>query len=353
MTPLDSSQVMRSECAGDGASITRRLRKRTGCRPLSSMISSTPVRRLRKTIWTMSARERSSRRPRRLIPPAARRAASGERRAGDPNPARCSRLAARHSRRQIVAFQDAIQDPVDELRRLLRAEFLGDLDGLIDDDQLWRVGLVQELVDGHADDVAIDHRHPRQPPVVRLLDDHLVDLRKIVHRSLEDPGGELARARLRFLQVFERGDDGFRRVAGEIVLVEHLQRKLARFSPGAHAYSSLVRSTRHRFAISIAASAASQPLFDGPRADRSTACSCVLQVMTPKAMGKRASTATRDDSTVTWAAINSKCGVSPRSTHPRVTTASKPPRATTMRASVGISNAPGTRRTVMASSAVP
>ena len=85
---------------------------------------------------------------------------------------------------------------------------------------------------------------------------------------------------------------------------------------------------RIKFAISIAASAASQPLFPLPGDERATACSCVLQVMTPKATGDCVSTATRDKSFVTCAEMNSKCGVSPRNKQPRAMIASWRPART-------------------------
>src|SRR5438874_1514390 len=104
----------------------------------------------------MSVRDKSSRRPRRLM-----RAPGWQLAVGRWQQCRvclCQLSTANcqpASRGKIVAFQNPVEDAVDELRRLLRAEFLGDLDGLVDDDQLRRVRLVQELVDGHADDVAV------------------------------------------------------------------------------------------------------------------------------------------------------------------------------------------------------
>src|SRR5205085_4182081 len=76
-----------------------------------------------------------------------------------------------------------------------------------------------------------------EPPVVGLLLDHLVDLGQVLARSVEDLGGELARVRLRLLQLFEGGHDRLRRVAGQIVLIQHLQRELTRFAAGTHGAS--------------------------------------------------------------------------------------------------------------------
>src|SRR5262249_3963157 len=289
-----------------------------------------------------SVRLRSSRRPRRLMRAPGWRLAVGS----WQRDLRCQLPTANcqpRSRGQIVTFEYPVQDAIDELRRLLRAELLGDLDGLVDDDQLRRVGLVQELVDRHADDVAVDHRHALEAPVVGLGHDHLVDFWEILEGAAEDARGELARVRLRLLQILERVDHRVGRIAGEVVLVEHLQRQLACFASRSHPHRSGLRSARHKFAISIAASAASQPLLPAPGDERAVACSAVLQGMTPKATGNCASTATRDNSLVTCAEMKSKCGVSPRRRHPRAMTASMLPAAMSLRATAGISKAPGTR----------
>src|SRR5258708_7800022 len=203
-----SRYATRSGWSGDEALTTSPCRKRTVCRPRSSMISSTPVRRLRNTIWTMSVRERSSRRPSRLIS---------------------------DSRGEIVAFQNAIQNPIDELRGFRGAVPLGDLDRLVDDHQLRRLRLVQEFVDRHPDDVAVHDRHPREPPILGLGLDHVVDLRGVLHRPAKNADGEFPRIGFGLLQIFKRRTDLVRRVAGDVVLKEHLQRELTRFAAGAHA----------------------------------------------------------------------------------------------------------------------
>ena len=92
----------------------------------------------------------------------------------------------------------------------------------------------------------------------------------------------------------------------------------------------------------IAASAASHPLFEVPGDERSTACSCVLQVMTPNAIGKRVSHDTRESSLVTCAEMKSKCGVSPRITALRQMIASWRFCRASSRATMGSSHDPGT-----------
>src|SRR5216684_1704702 len=90
------------------------------------------------------------------------------------------------SRRQIVPFQYPVEDAVDELRRLVVPELLGDLDGLVDHDELRRAALVQKFVDRHPDDVAIDDGHTREAPVVSLGLDHAVDVGDVIDRAAED-----------------------------------------------------------------------------------------------------------------------------------------------------------------------
>src|SRR5690348_14014226 len=72
------------------------------------------------------------------------------------------RIAYRTSRRSGGRAQllvDAVEDAVDEAARLPRAELLGDLDGLVDGHLGRYLILIQELVHGQAQDVAVDHRH--------------------------------------------------------------------------------------------------------------------------------------------------------------------------------------------------
>ena len=81
---------------------------------------------------------------------------------------------------------------------------------------------------------------------------------------------------------------------------------------------------------------------------------CVSQASTPNADGdagrRRAIGA---HAARRLARDESKCGVSPRITAPRRSTASKRPRSTTRRASSGSSSAPGQRKIAMSSSAAP
>lgn len=83
------------------------------------------------------------------------------------------------------------------------------------------------------------------------------------------------------------------------------------------------------------------------------ACSTLLVVKTPKPMGIRYFEMVSPIPRVTASDTYSKCGVSPRITAPKQTSASYFPLPAIRSASKGISNAPGTRITVISSSSPP
>jgi hypothetical protein len=83
------------------------------------------------------------------------------------------------------------------------------------------------------------------------------------------------------------------------------------------------------------------------------ACSTLLVVKTPKPMGIRYFEMAFPIPRVTASDTYSKCGVSPRITAPKQISASYFPLAAIRSASKGISNAPGTRMTVISSSSPP
>src|SRR3954467_254674 len=107
-----------------------------------------------------------------------------------------------------------------------------------------------------------------------------------------------------------------------------------------------VRSSRRVSAVASAAIVASQPLSSGEPGSpaRSRACSSVSQVRTPLPTGLPASRATLVRPAVTASHTYSKCGVPPRMTTPRATTASC--RSASAWATTGSSTAPGARTTV-------
>lgn len=120
-----------------------------------------------------------------------------------------------------------------------------------------------------------------------------------------------------------------------------------------HPHASRLGRSSKRLAISTAAVAASHPLLPCLPPARSSACSRVLVVRTPKVQGTPDSRATccrpRADSPATY----SKWGVSPRITAPRHTTASNCPESASRPAASGSSKAPGVQMTSMSSGTMP
>src|SRR5829696_5227301 len=88
---------------------------------------------------------------------------------------------------------DGVEDAVDELRGLVGREAARDLQRLVDGDRARRL-LVEELVDGHAQDVPVHDGHARDAPVLGARADALVDLFEVRERAHGEAGRELARA---------------------------------------------------------------------------------------------------------------------------------------------------------------
>src|SRR5262245_46585780 len=132
-------------------------------------------------------------------------------------------------------FVNAVEHAVDEAARLLRPELLGDLDGLVDGD-LWRHVLgPQELVEGQPEDVAVDHGHSLEVPVLGELRDDLVDLSLVrlgaAHEGVAEHAGlfvdRVARPELGLVL-------GGIVLAVQVELVQELKRDFARFPAAAH-----------------------------------------------------------------------------------------------------------------------
>src|SRR5215470_4728976 len=84
------------------------------------------------------------------------------------------RIAYRTGRRsggRAELLVNAVEDAVDETARLPGAELLRDLDGLVDGDLGRDLALLEQLVHGEPQDVAIDDRHPVEIPVLGVLRD--------------------------------------------------------------------------------------------------------------------------------------------------------------------------------------
>src|SRR6516165_530531 len=115
----------------------------------------------------------------------------------------------------------------------------------------------------------------------------------------------------------------------QLPAVERLQRELARHAARAAECARVLATHRpisHRramtAAISSALSIASPPLLPSPVAARSSACSSVSTVRTPKATGTPVSSPASCRPRAASPPTYSTCGVSPRITQPSATTAS-------------------------------
>src|SRR5690606_38938209 len=112
-------------------------------------------------------------------------------------------------------------------------------------------------------------------------------------------------------------------------------------------------STSSRLAISSATRAHSSPLLPWLPPARFSASTMSSTASTPLATGTPWSSWTRARPSAQAAATCSKWRVSPRTTQPRATTAAWRPSRARRAASIGISQAPGTRMTSTASAATP
>src|ERR1043165_8500607 len=259
-----------------------------------------------------------------------------------------------------------VEDPVDETNRIVIAEGARQLERFVDDHLRRRSGLVQKFVDRQPQDQPIEDVLPLDPPVLRRFHDHRIDLGRPAGdaaRQLRGEAAQLVAERFgRRRPRPERLADFEHRHFAHFPLVEHLHGDLAPAMPGfllgsfrrpplrAGIHPPISSSMlRKSFAISSAAAAASRPLFPAPAPERSTACSSVSVVSTPKAIGTPGAEAARAMPCVAASAMYSKCIVSPLMRQPRQTTASNSPLSPRRWAVIGISKAPGTRITVSAS----
>src|SRR5690606_6261564 len=127
--------------------------------------------------------------------------------------------------------------------------------------------------------------------------------RAVEHRCFVDGQGEQG-AKVRFVDLRELRSAGelplelFDVVPRELPLIERLNEQLARPLPSAPSASTALHGVycsrlRDNVAISIAVNAASAPLFPAFVPARSTACSIVSTVSSPKPIGMPCSSETR------------------------------------------------------------
>src|SRR5262249_24944092 len=190
----------------------------------------------------------------------------------------------------------------------------------------WHVGTPQELEDSLAQDVAIDHGHALDLPVLRVLRDQLVDLALVELGATHQSLGELAYLgvhgvpRPELVEVRDR-----RALVLHVQLVQELEGELAGLATLAHqgrrrgVRRACDWSSRFHTAISSAARAASSPRARPAPPPRSHACASAGAVMPPKLTAPRVLSAPGEGPRAASPTTKSKCGVSPRITTPTPT----------------------------------
>lgn len=88
---------------------------------------------------------------------------------------------------RLELLPDRVQESVDESRRFFVAVLLGDFDGLVDDDRRGQDFFLEELVDGHPEDVPVDKPHPLHAPVFGRIFDQPVDVRLPIQDAVDEP----------------------------------------------------------------------------------------------------------------------------------------------------------------------
>src|SRR4029453_434335 len=207
---------------------------------------------------------------------------------------------------------------------LLAAEPARDLDSLVQGHGGRDVGAADELEGGEAEEVQVDPRQARQPPVLRGARDQAVDALERRAHTVDQLAREGPRlgvlGRVEVLPEEAQAGRLRRSVVEQIDLVERLEGQLARGSTRSHRQNFC--TARRTCTISSAVTAASYPLLPASPPARASACSMVSVVSTPNATGRSWPRATAAIPLAASPATKSKCGVSPRTTAPRHTSAS-------------------------------
>ena len=241
-------------------------------------------------------------------------------------------ISPRSAPRASKRTRDGVEHAVHEGGGRIGAEAPREFDRLVDRD---RHGYARpaHLEGGEAQHVAIDGGHPLDAPVGRVTREHAVDRLAIA----SDADREFARIGARALGQLEvrrdRGErlvDGFgrRRFGGAPTDIDGIQAPGAPPAATGRARRDVAlmpapsRCCGARCAISITASAASAPLLPWSPPARASAWASSSVVSTPKPTGTPVSRMISRTPSVTARHTYSKCGVPPRITTPRVTTAS-------------------------------
>src|SRR5581483_2377048 len=133
----------------------------------------------------------------------------------------------------------AVEHAVDELHRLGCGKAAGDFQRLIDDDRGSRLRISEHFGYAGAKNVAVHGGHAVHPPVFGVLLDELIDFRSAPGARPKNGFGEAADL---VGDVGALGPEGLADLIGRLLrhvgLKKHLQRELAGFAAGAHAFDS-------------------------------------------------------------------------------------------------------------------
>ncbi len=84
---------------------------------------------------------------------------------------------------KVLLFEEPVEQAVDKPAALLTAKFFRQLDGFIDDHELWNVVLVKHLEDRQPKDIPVDGRHTLETPIICLKTDQIIDLAAVLQSS--------------------------------------------------------------------------------------------------------------------------------------------------------------------------
>ena len=79
----------------------------------------------------------------------------------------------------------SIQDAVDKSDRFTDGISLGNLQGLVDGHLGWCLVAVLHFIDGNAENVSVNQRHPLHPPIVRMFRQKRIDLVKMATDAMD------------------------------------------------------------------------------------------------------------------------------------------------------------------------
>jgi hypothetical protein len=124
---------------------------------------------------------------------------------------------------RAVLLAGGIQDAVQEVGALVVAEFLADLQGLVDDDREGDFRNEHQLVEAQPQQVAVDGRHAVDLPVLSVLGQGLVDLREVRVDPVHQAPGVVEGVPVEVLEGIVACEDLVGLVARQVHGIEHLE----------------------------------------------------------------------------------------------------------------------------------